>query len=428
MIGVILAGGKGSRLISVTKDEIPKPLAKIYGKPIIEHCINQLKQFGIQELYITVGHLHEKIENYLGNGDRLGVSIHYIVEGAPLGSGGALYYLKEKVTDDLVICSGDVIFSLDINKIHEYHKSKDALITLVTHPNAHPYDSDLIVTDSNGRVTAIDKKGKTRAYYYKNNVNAGFLIAKSETLSYFDCAKQVNLEHDYVNHFVQSGRVFAYSTPEYIRDVGTEERFCMAEKDLASGLVEQKNLKNRQKAIFLDRDGVINKYKGFITKSEDIELIDFVSEAIRKINKSHYMCIIVSNQPVIARGECSFDEVEKMFDKIETLLGQDGAYIDARYYCPHHPHSGYVGEVKELKIDCNCRKPKIGMLLKAANDFNLDLTSCFMIGDANIDILTGKNAGITTIRVNTGITEENIEPSDYNVNNLMDAVNVILGE
>ena len=121
------------------------------------------------------------------------------------------------------------------------------------------------------------------------------------------------------------------------------------------------------------------------------------------MNDSGYLTIIVSNQPVIARGESSFAEVDKMFDKIETLLGLKGAYIDGYYYCPHHPDGGFDGEVKELKFDCECRKPKIGMLLKAAADYNLELTDCVIIGDSDSDVQTGMNAGVKTIRVLSGV-------------------------
>ena len=110
------------------------------------------------------------------------------------------------------------------------------------------------------------------------------------------------------------------------------------------------------------------------THLDDFELIDGVAEAIHKINESGYLAVVVTNQPVIARGEVSFEELEEIHNKMETLLGKEGAYLDAIYYCPHHPHKGYEGERPELKIDCTCRKPKPGMLLKAAENFNINLS------------------------------------------------------
>ena len=163
-----------------------------------------------------------------------------------------------------------------------------------------------------------------------------------------------------------------------------------------------KNLKNKQKAIFLDRDGTINKYVGFLRNIDDFELIDGVAEAIRKINESGYLAVVVTNQPVVARGEVSFEELEEIHNKMETLLGKEGAYLDAIYYCPHHPHKGYEGERPELKIDCDCRKPKPGMLLKAAADFNIDLSRSWMVGDGENDIKAGINAGCMTVLLSNG--------------------------
>ena len=157
-----------------------------------------------------------------------------------------------------------------------------------------------------------------------------------------------------------------------------------------------KNLKNKQKAVFLDRDGTINKYVGFLRNIDEFELIDGVANAIKKINASGYLAIVVTNQPVIARGEVSFEELEGIHNKMETLLGKEGAYLDAIYFCPHHPHKGYEGERPELKFDCDCRKPKPGMLLNAARDFNIDLSQPWMIGDGENDIKAGQNAGCQT--------------------------------
>ena len=122
-----------------------------------------------------------------------------------------------------------------------------------------------------------------------------------------------------------------------------------------------------------------------------------MAAAIRKINEAGYLAIVVTNQPVIARGEVSFEELEEIHNKMETLLGKEGAYLDAIYYCPHHPHKGYEGERPELKIECDCRKPKPGMLFKAAEDFNIDLSQSWMIGDGENDVKAGINAGCKAV-------------------------------
>lgn len=183
-----------------------------------------------------------------------------------------------------------------------------------------------------------------------------------------------------------------YNT-EYVKDMGTPERFHQVEEDYKNGVVQAKNLHNKQKVIFLDRDGTLNKYVGFLRNIDDFELIDGASEAIKQINQSGYLAIVVTNQPVIARGEVSWDELHEIHKKMETLLGKDGAYIDGLYICPHHPDKGFEGERPEYKFDCDCRKPKPGLLLQAAKEFNIDLSQSYMIGDSNRDVEAGQNAG-----------------------------------
>jgi D-glycero-D-manno-heptose 1,7-bisphosphate phosphatase len=152
-------------------------------------------------------------------------------------------------------------------------------------------------------------------------------------------------------------------------------------------------LRVNQKAVFLDRDGTINAFNGFITRPEDFELLEGAAEAIRKINSLGYLVIVITNQPVIARGELDFETLDLIHKKMETDLGKHGAYIDDLFFCPHHPDKGFSGERPEYKIDCDCRKPKPGMILQAAQKYNIDLAESFMVGDDQRDIEAGMNAG-----------------------------------
>lgn len=429
MQALLSAGGRGTRLSAITKDEIPKPLAEIAGKPIIEWAVISLKQNGIDHIFVSVGHLADKIKGFLGSGEKWGVKIEYITENEPLGSGGALYYLKGRVTGDFVVCSGDTVFDLDVKRMLSFHRRRRAAVTLFTHPNAHPYDSDIVVTDRFSRVTGIDRKNTVRDYYYKNNVNAGFFIISPRSLEYFKSPCKVNMEHDFIAALVAGNeRVYAYKSPEYIKDAGTPERFKKVESEIIAGLTARRNFKNKQKAVFFDRDGTLNQYKGFIKSERDIELMPLAAQAIKTVNDSGYLAIIVSNQPVIARGEATFSQVNAQFDKIETLLGKEGAFIDGIYYCPHHPHGGYKGEVKRLKRVCNCRKPDTGMFLSAAKDFNLDLSKCRMIGDSAMDVKAGINAGMPQILVKSGLWQECAETPTAVAENILEAAQIAVKE
>lgn len=401
MKAVIMAGGKGTRLQSIAKD-IPKPMFLVLGKPILEYQIESLKRSGITDITIIVGYLGSVIQEYFENGEKLGISINYIVEEAPLGTAGALFYLKEKVNDDFFLIFGDLILDIDWNRFMDFHKSHNAVITLYGHPNGHPYDSDVIVVDSDNKVTGIEPKNVKRDFYYHNFVNAGLYCISPKLLDVFTTLKKIDLEKKLIAEQIILGTVYAYRSTEYIKDIGTPGRLNAVSADVKNGVVKSQNLKNKQRAVFLDRDGTINVLKGFLKRIEDFELISGVANAIKKINESSYLTIIITNQPVIARGECTFEELENIHKKMETELGKQGAYIDDIFFCPHHPDNGYEGEIPELKFDCECRKPKIGMLIQAAEKYNIDLSKSWYIGDTTMDIQTGINAGMKTILVKTG--------------------------
>lgn len=401
-----MAGGRGTRISKLFPD-IPKPLIPIQDIPVLEREIISLRDQGFTDIVLTIGYMAEKIKEYFGDGGKLGVSISYFVEEEPLGNAGALFFLGLK--EDFLLLNADAVFDVDFDRMVEFHKRHGCWVTLFTHPNSHPYDSGLIIAGENGEVEKWLTKEDERPLYYKNRVNAGLHVISPKALEMSGIKKgeirdgrKVDLDRHILKPLCGTGKMFCYDSPEYVKDMGTPERFRTVEEDYKKGVVSAKNLKNKQKAIFLDRDGTINKYVGFLRKEEEFELMDGVAEAVKKINQSGYLAVVVTNQPVIARGEVTFEELEKIHNKMETLLGIEGAYLDGIYFCPHHPHSGYEGEVKKLKIDCDCRKPKPGMLLKAAEDLNIDLSQSYMIGDSESDIGAGKAAGCKTVLLNTG--------------------------
>ena len=401
---VIMAGGRGTRIAELFPD-IPKPLIPVDGMPILEREIRSLASQGFKDLILTVGYLADKIIAYFGDGSQLGVKIDYFVEETPLGNAGALFQLREKIDEEpFFLLNADAAFDVDFNRMLDYHKKHGGLVTLFTHPNSHPYDSGLIIADKDGNVEKWLSKEDERPQWYNNRVNAGLHVIDPKVLE----LSLKNLEIDSVTGFPKgkvdldrqilkplcgTGKMFCYDSPEYVKDMGTPERFHQVEADYKNGVVQAKNLHNKQKAIFLDRDGTINKYVGFLRNIDDFELIEGVSEAIKMINQSGYLAIVVTNQPVIARGEVTWDELHEIHKKMETLLGKDGAYIDGMYICPHHPDKGFEGERPEYKFDCDCRKPKPGLLLQAAKDFNIDLSLSYMIGDSERDVEAGKAAG-----------------------------------
>ena len=321
------------------------------------------------------------------------------------------------------------MINIDIERFIKFHKEMKSECSLVLHPNNHPYDSDLVEIDDKNRITAFHSKPQDKNKYYRNLVSAGVYILNPIVLKYLIKGKKADFGRDIFPEKFKDIKMYGYNTSEYLKDMGTPERYEEVQKDFAGGKFHKMNYENKQRAIFMDRDGVIIKEKNFICKPEQLELFDFSAEAVKMINDSDYLGIIATNQSVVARNKCSIEDVNNIHNKLETELGEKGAKLDRIYFCPHHPDKGYPEENKEYKIDCDCRKPKTGMFTEAAGDYNLDASSCFMIGDSERDIMFGKNAGMKTIGVMTGygLKNANIIP-DYFFRDLKEAVSFILKE
>ena len=419
-----MAGGRGSRISELFPD-IPKPMIPIQnaegiGKPVLQWEIESLAVQGFKEIILTVSFMHEKIENYFGDGSQLGVSIEYFVEEQPLGNAGAFFKLRDQLTEPFLLLNADAVFDIDFNRFVEFHRSHGGLVTLFTHPNSHPYDSGVLIAGENGSVDRWLTKEDVRPQWYQNRVNAGLHVIDPAVLDMFGIypntigtevdgkVVKVDLDRQILKPLCGTGKMFCYDSPEYVKDMGTPDRYEAVCADYREGRVTAKNLKHKQKAVFLDRDGTINKYVGFLRNIDDFELLPGVADAIKAINASGYLAIVATNQPVIARGEVTYQQLQEIHNKMETLLGTEGAYLDAIYFCPHHPHKGYEGEVPELKIDCECRKPKPGMLLKAAEDFNIDLSQSWMVGDGENDIKAGMAAGCKTALIGSDSFDQNV--------------------
>lgn len=410
---VIMAGGKGTRISAVASD-IPKPMIRIEGVPVLEREIICLREQGFRDIILTVSHMAEQIMSYFGNGRDLGVNIEYFVEEQPLGNAGALFRLRDRLTEPFLLLNADVVFDIDFNRFAAFHRRHGGLATIFTHPNSHPYDSGVVIADESGAVRQWLSKEDIKPQWYRNRVNAGLHVLNPRVLDLCGVdadivgtqqngkTVKVDLDRQILKPLCGTGTMFCYQSPEYVKDMGTPDRYEAVCKDFRDGIVQAKNLKNKQKAVFLDRDGTINRYVGFLRSADAFELIPGVADAIRRINASGYLAIVVTNQPVIARGEVTPEQMQVIHNKMETLLGEEGAYIDALYYCPHHPDKGYPGEIESLKIRCECRKPKPGMLLQAAKDFHIDLERSWMVGDGENDIKAGKAAGTMTALIGEG--------------------------
>jgi mannose-1-phosphate guanylyltransferase/phosphomannomutase len=426
MKAVIIAGGKGTRL---GLKDIPKPMVPLAHKPLLEYQILLLKKYGISEIIFLTGHLSEKIEEYFGNGNKWGTNISYVREDTPLGTGGAILQLKSYVKDRFLVFYGDVIMDFAIDKFIEFDRQQESLASLIVHPNDHPYDSDL-VERSGDTITRFISKPHKDDLLYENLVNAAVYILSPDIFKHIPENTSSDFGKDIFPDIIrQGGKLRAYVSPEYIKDMGTPDRLIKVEKDLISGKIARWNLNEKRPAIFIDRDGVINKEVDNLRRIQDFELLEGVETAIRKINQSDFLAIIVTNQPAVAKGFLTIDELRDIHKLLETKLGNAKAFVNHIYFCPHHPDKGFAGEDVNLKINCDCRKPKIGLIKQAVEGYNIDLTKSFFIGDSTTDLMTAKNAGIRSILVQTGYAGKDnrfLVNADSIKDNLESAVDYIL--
>lgn len=393
---VIIAGGKGTRL---GLKDIPKPMCPIAGKPLLEHQIELAKRYGMEEVFLLSGHLGHVIRDYFGDGSRFGIPIRHITEKKPMGTAGCLALLPP-MEERFMVLYGDVVLDCDLHSFIRFDASfPDSMGTLAVHPNNHPQDSDLLeLEDGSSRVMRLLPKPHPENLDYRNLTNAAVYIFSPAIRDHVEEGE--DLARDVFPRLLAEGKELrAYVTAEYLRDMGTVERLKEIERDWRTGLIVRRNRAIPRQAVFLDRDGVINPDMGTHPSVERFQLLPGVAEAIRRLNDCGYLTVLVTNQPMIAKGFVTREEVENIHRRLETLLGRQGAYLDAIFYCPHHPEKGFAGEVPELKTDCACRKPKPGMLLEAANRFNIDLPRSWMVGDSERDMAAGHAAGCRCLGV-----------------------------
>ena len=400
---VIVAGGQGTRL-KERLGGLPKPMVDVAGKPLLEHQVLLARRYGIEDIVLLTGHGAEAIRDYFGDGSPWGARIRYFEEGQPLGTAGAVLSAIDRLAERFIVMYGDTMLNADLSRFWRAHEMSEAAASLFLHPNDHPADSDLVEVDENSRIVAFHPYPHDPGRYYANLVNAAlYVIGRDALLPWKGRRDAPDFgKHLFPRMLAAGCALNGYRSPEYIKDAGTPERLDKAIADYKSGKIDRGSFATPVPAVFLDRDGTLNEEINRVKSAEELRVFDGVAAAIRQLNRSEYRAVVITNQPVVARGDCTEAELRRIHNRLETELGREGAYLDAIYFCPHHPDKGFPGERAELKIRCDCRKPEIGLIRRAVADLNLDLSRSWLIGDSSADTKTAANAGIPSILVTTG--------------------------
>jgi histidinol-phosphate phosphatase family protein len=429
---VILAGGKGTRLRERLGD-LPKPLVDVAGVPLLERQINSLRQYGYKNLIVLVNYQAQYIEQFCKQAKFQDLNISIIDDGEPLGTAGATLKILDQLEDQVLVVYGDTMFDIDLNRFELFHnQDPNIAATLFLHPNDHPADSDLVQLDQSGYISQFHPYPHPKDALLPNLVNAALYLLNTKNFKKFiDFPSPSDFAKNLFPHMLSTGElILGYSSPEYIKDAGTPERLDKVTNAVQSGLVERSNLCHSQKAVFIDRDGTLNEEIGsYITSPELLHIYPLIGESLKKLNNSEWRAILVTNQPILARGDCTFEELGRINAKLESEVAKSKAFFDRIYICPHHPDKGFAGEISELKIKCSCRKPNPGLFLQAQKELNIDLSNSWHIGDTTADLGAAINAGVSSITVETGhggLDDKFSYQPEFSAPSFSDAVEFIL--
>lgn len=408
---VIMAGGKGSRMGPMSAD-IPKPMLPIEGKPILEHEINCLRAQGFTDIIITVSYFGDVIKDYFTDGKKWGVSLQYFDEPLPLGNAGALFKLRPYLQEDFLLLNADIIFNVKLSRLVDYHYKKGGWATILGYANNHPEDSGLLITDEHNRIIQWFTKEERRPEWYKNCVNGGLHIISPLALDAVinnltensgpagQKIIRADLDRQVLKPLCKTGKIFCYKSPEYVQDMGTPERYARVCEDVRSGLVKSRDFSHPQRAIFLDGYGIISCRVSGKGNPETFELLPGATKAVRKINEKGWFVILLTPPPVTCAEQPAPEEVVQFHNKIETLLGREGAFVDQIYMYP----SRLCMREQEYapKIFYPCAAPNPAILLQAAGELHIDLSQSWVWGTNPKYIHIGKSAGCKTCFIGTG--------------------------
>jgi histidinol-phosphate phosphatase family protein len=395
---LVLAGGKGTRS---ENPKIPKLLQEISPtKRVLDLLVENFVEVSPSRISFLISHLGNSIENELASVQR--ILINWTVDCIydPANCSGTATSIDNAVEKSdysyFAVIFGDTACSFNLELLRtqwDYEKSDFAF---VVHPNLHPWDSDRIEVGLNSELLEFVPKsneiGELRLPI--RSISGILFFSKSEY------QKITNFDNDVVMKIVKGvpkDKINVINSSYYQKDAGTQKRIQGIREDYASGAIARRGARLRP-AIFLDRDGTIfaDESQGRISVSSKEVRLDSI-KAIERANSVGIPIFLVTNQPAVAKGFVSCNDVLRVQAQLECILLEQGAYLDDFRFCPHHPVAGFDGEIEELKIECVCRKPSIGMFTDLSDKHGIDLSDSFLIGDSEVDRQTAANARMTYV-------------------------------
>ena len=366
---VILVGGSGSRLGSITKNT-PKPLLKINNICFLDQLISKLIKYNFKKIYLICSYKKEKFFIKYHNVFIHKTKIICIDEGEAMGTGGALFKVRKKIKNNFILLNGDTFFDVDLNILINKNLKKKNVFMCIT------YKKNTIKNFKLNNI--LVKKGVVSFSNKKTNfTNGGIYLINNVILKKIK-KKYCSFENDILKREINKNKVIGNIFKDSFIDIGSLKKLNFLKKN--PNII-------KTKCFFLDRDGVINKESGYVTNFKNFIFLKGVFKAIHFLNKNRYLVIIISNQAAIGKGIITEKELKVIHSKMrKKLFLINKAYVDDIYYAPYYGSSkNHI--YRKNKYD---RKPNPGMIIKAKKKWNIDISSSYFIGDK----LTDKQASI----------------------------------
>lgn len=395
----ILAGGLGTRLRSKVSDR-PKVLAEVGARLFLAYLLDQLAAAGCRTAVLCTGYLGAQVERAFGK-NYGPLRLVYSQEQMPLGTGGALRLaLSHLESDPVLVMNGDSYCDLDVEAFWHWHLRQQvaASIALARVGRSERYGRVKIGADA--RVTDFAEKQDGAGAGW---INAGIYLLSQEVMQLIPQGAGNSLEKDVFPDWVGRGLSGYMSLGRFI-DIGTPEDFAAAESFFAG-------MKQRR-FVVLDRDGTIIEEREYLSRPDQVTLIPGAGDALRALRQMGLGLVVITNQSGISRGFFDRSQLERIHHRLEQLLEREGVQLDGVYFCPHVPDD-----------DCDCRKPRLGLIEKAAKELGFNPQNSIVIGDKFCDIEMGRMAGALTFLVRTGYGGQfaNAAVADFVVDDLLAA-------
>ncbi len=383
---IILAGGLGTRLRNAVPD-LPKCMAPVAGRPFLFYVINYLRSQGIEKFILSLGYMHEVIEQYLQSNFST-LTYQFVIEDEPLGTGGAIQLALSKATEEnIVIANGDTIYKANLAEAAHFHLYNNAETTLLLKPMQN-FDRYGVVELSEDDLVSCFKE---KTFYKEGIINGGLYILNVSKFLDEEFPGKFSFEKTYLESLYKERRIYGLVQDEYFIDIGIPEDFNRAQSELSNPPLHLPAI-DFTWTIFLDRDGVINKDKigSYIFNPEEFQFMQGAPQLFKKLAEKFSLCIVVTNQRGVGRGMMTEEDLTNIHHKMLAEVKSAGGKIDKIYFATsivnNHP----------------MRKPNPGMAFQAKADFPaIEFSKSIMVGNKLSDMAFGKNAGMYTVFVAT---------------------------